>query len=61
MRQGTGLRPGARAQRGATLIMALITQFVTCALLVVYLAMLGKIYAQLAGGGAEVSVPSTGN
>ena len=42
------------------LIMALITQFVTCVLLVVYLAMLGKIYDQLAGAGAEVSVPSTG-
>ena len=44
------------------LIIALVTQVVTSIMLLFYLAMVAKIYAQFAGGGgAEVSVPSTGN
>ena len=44
------------------LLIALATQAATAVFLVFYLAMVGKIYAQLAGAsGAQVSVPSTGD
>ena len=44
------------------LIIALVSQAVTSVLLVFYLAMVGKIYEQLAGApAAEAGVPNTGN
>ncbi|GAA4721166.1 glycerophosphoryl diester phosphodiesterase membrane domain-containing protein [Sphingomonas lutea] len=42
------------------LLTALVTQVVTSLLLIFYLGMLGRIYAQLAGASAQVSVPSSG-
>ena len=43
------------------LMIGLATQAVTAVMLVVYLAMVGRIYAQLAGAGASVGVPNTGD